>query len=924
MRKKLLIILISASILANLFVPAALAAEEDEFAMLKLIGTTLDLSNPEKTITRAELAKYAVELSKIPVKASAEPMFSDVPKKHWAYGIISTAVENGLMSGANGERFAPDSAATVMDGGRALLYLLGYSFGIEAGWTNYDYINCVRETGLTSGIKDGELTYRAFAKMIVRMLELPIVRVGSISGKGVFYDTDKEMTYLRHNYKMIIKKGRVESVGDTSLIGFDAVSDNRIKIDGIIYIVNGIKCAQYLGDTVKFAMRDTNDDPAEILCIWSLNKSDDVIIDAEDIVSYKNRIMEYCDGESGRKKIIEAGLNCQVILNGHRVKEYNENDFKPLAGHVRFSDCDGDGEYDIVFITSILYYWVNSFSEDRAISDKLTGERILLDNAQLTCSRENKPASPSEIKSGSILAVLPDTLIYSNGFILPGDVRYVEAEILKDIRAEGKITSIDSDGCEIGGTYYEYSAYFKKLMENKYISAPGVNFAGTFYLNEKKEIIAASSSSYAGFGSERAINYGYLLGISRDKGLSDVPIFKLIDEKAQAVVYKGADKFYLNEVKSEYSDLIRDARIFSGGEAVKQLITYKLNSEGNIKQMYTARDYTSARIKNADGTETDNPYYNLRGYYGYDEENFSLNFKSAAARYRASLNHQYTPDENTLVFIVPSDPNRTEKYKVGGREVFVSDNVYPISVYDASSSFTIGVAVIDSGLSAGGLTKDLIINAWSGLTSFMIDEIGKTMVEGEQTTVLKGVSYECKNGFSTAMRRYSLTAAEKELTDTDTKYTSNYHGMKWEELEPGDVIHYQLDDSGAVERFRVVFRYRDLYSPDGKLNRRELNSPEPTVTLYMVCASIEKVLSDGSFVFNVSATGGASGIRVGRAGPTLAYGNSTDPALKGFRVFIFDKKREKVIIGSAKDIEEGDDAYIRCESGEVVEVFIYR
>ena len=105
--------------------------------------------------------------------------------------------------------------------------------------------------------------------------------------------------------------------------------------------------------------------------------------------------------------------------------------------------------------------------------------------------------------------------------------------------------------------------------------------------------------------------------------------------------------------------------LFVNGTLRKQLVMYELNEEGEIRSLYTAKDYANTNLLDSENraTEYENPTYNEEGYKGYDEENFSLDFVDKTL-FRTGFNHLYQFNDETIAFIVPKDPNQTQKYKI--------------------------------------------------------------------------------------------------------------------------------------------------------------------------------------------------------------------------------------------------------------------
>jgi hypothetical protein len=63
---------------------------------------------PQASVNRAVACAALVNLLSLPIINPSTPRFTDVPRSHWAYGVIETLAHHGLISGVGDGRFAPD------------------------------------------------------------------------------------------------------------------------------------------------------------------------------------------------------------------------------------------------------------------------------------------------------------------------------------------------------------------------------------------------------------------------------------------------------------------------------------------------------------------------------------------------------------------------------------------------------------------------------------------------------------------------------------------------------------------------------------------------------------------------------------------------------------------------------------------------
>lgn len=197
--KRMVSILLSAAMLAGLLVCPATAAGSAGFTdisdeataeaaeVLRVLGvvdgTGNGLFQPDRSLTRAEFCKMAIEVLGRGDEAASQSgrvIFSDVRADHWARGYINAAAskpsenEPPLVAGIGNGLFKPDDIITYGGAVAILMRALGYSdqdVGMGQRW--YDgYLNTARAIGLTDGLSlsgDAAIT-RGQAAILFRSL----------------------------------------------------------------------------------------------------------------------------------------------------------------------------------------------------------------------------------------------------------------------------------------------------------------------------------------------------------------------------------------------------------------------------------------------------------------------------------------------------------------------------------------------------------------------------------------------------------------------------------------------------------------------------------------------------------------------------------------------------------------------------------
>ncbi|MFA7636856.1 MAG: S-layer homology domain-containing protein, partial [Monoglobales bacterium] len=893
-------------------------AIENEFKVLDAIGLKFDYSKAFEPLSRIELAEIAIKMYNVPIITNGNAFFADVPLKHWGFDIVNTVASYGLMSGDSEYMFLPEKKASFNDGIKTLMGLLGYmKLGSQVGWSDAEYISRARQIGILKNIevpKNNEITMYTLAKMFVNMLDKPVLEAESVVGQEVNFKTDKNNDYLKARFGFYNKTGVVQAANFAALRGNDKLSENKVKIDDLIYNANGVDYSNFLGYTVHIiADSDITDSPNILYCDQA-KSVEEVFINAEDIKSFSDYCMQYY--ENGNLEKVYIDTRCQVVLNGSTRNVYDENDLKPLAGSVKFVDADGDGNFELVFVTSILYYRVGGIYRDDLLKDSITNNTVNLKDVKVSCFQDGKETDIYSLSRGAIIAVMPDALIYSS--TVPSadntNMKKLKVDVVTS-NVTGKLSAVSENSCIIEGQSYKYSKYIKALIAGAYLSRPQFNDENTLYLNSEGIVVLSDRVSEAASGSRL---YGYLIKVSFPRRAESNAFIKLYTHTGEMKSFETAETFFINDVRTAVDDISTTRQLFVNGEVKPQFVSYKLDNEGKIKYLYLAKNRVDSQVSDVNGNLITNPYYQESGYVGYDEDEFSLNYKAASGYYRPSyFDHKYEVAEDTVIFIIPNNIEDEDLFKIVTPAYFKSAKRYPIYVYDVDENYRIKNMVID--YTTGAENKDLNYSLNDGIVSYIIQDKWNVFSNDEEKIAQKALGYTIQNLNFQNYIETNLIASRSDMTNQDTTYKKpEYIGIAWADLMPGDVIQVEFDDYGEVERFRIIFRYSDLYDGDGNVVCKVVNNNTTSASsMYNTVGIVKRVFSDGSFVYNIDPAGNASGMYLVREFP-LSYNRGK------IRVFIYDKDKNYITTGSLIDVKEGDAVFVRSEYGAACEVFIYR
>ncbi len=932
MSKKIsLYILLMAMIMSIL--PINYAAAESS-GVSSIIGISTDSDNPDKEITRGELAQMAISLTKSTLIEEGKAVFIDIPQKHKLFAIVNTVYLNGLMSGYGDATFRPDSAADVNDAVRMFLNIVGYGTLLRNGndsITDGECVDMAKRVGILKNVSQGVLTNAKMNRMIDNLADVNMVEVKNITGSFTEYE-EISKTYL-NTLGYSSASGIVGAVGEASIYGYDTTLNNFITIGEKQYHYSGTDMLEYLGRDVKVIL---DEDEGEVLGI-SLRKTTQVLeISANDIKSYSNYTYEYSIGENRTKKI-SFNADMRIVFNGVNM-EYDKNLMIPNDGKLRFVDSNGDGKYDLLIIYSAVIYRVNSFADD-VLTDKITNGKFNINGKDVLCFRNGAAAGLDGIIKDTFVRIMPDKMDYKtiNGaliFIPNSNAQNVRLEIVSSSLAEGDIQTVSGDGLELQinekselvNKEYDYSAYIKKLIEAAIKDVPNAGSKATLYLDENGNIIDMEFSSK--YTRTNGFRYGYLVSLAAAES-GDKTVMVIINESAQKQTFNLDYKFVLNgkkttidEQKKLAANQTTNTVLFNAdGTVRRQLIGYTLGKNGEPNCIYCAKDYANEFVLDSSGGNTaiKNPDYKTTGYMGYDKSNFSLDYSSGSGTvvFRTGLRHLYSFNSDTVSFVIPTNPLKYEKYKVraeNGKNALISDNDYPIKIYNVDDEYNIGAFVVDNSAVTVSEKQDFNSPAYGGSAQATVITGINMVWDDDEADVVKKVTgtafvYNQQNTMGQT-KEIELSCDDSTLKDTDTIVHSGkkpFGNLSWDDVREGDVILYRTDNEGKVNAFVIMNRASEMFDSKGNVTcwagRDELES-----TIAVTLSKVVSVNSDGSVIFCCGDDGDYTKYFKGSTNDIMLYNMKT--------------KHYEAIASS--ELQEGDIAFTRSWCGRLREVVVYR
>ncbi|WP_019228396.1 S-layer homology domain-containing protein, partial [Sedimentibacter sp. B4] len=554
---------------------------------------------PEKTITRAELAKVLVEaLGYGKLVAGATSNFTDT-QGHWANGYVAIAAGTGLVVGYPDGTFQPDKTVTYDEALTMVVRAIGYTDAALKGTWPTNYKVKAIDLGLTDDVtmNVAAADRGGVAQIIYNALEVALVTIDEdgvvvkVSPEKLLIDniatleeyyyvsTDKldaddndyagdkvdltpyvyqyldvytnskdEVVYIKDNNSQVLS-GTVTGVSGDDLTIEDAEGDEyTIKTDGQITVFyNGEQVTMDAADYEDLLYRGSNSAEAKI-----------TVISKDSLDTIKDGDSEEIESGDAAEKFIATKATEAILVDtdyvAGKAKISGENATIALP-----KDSDGDLDLDKVTVTGAV--------------DSL-----------------------EDIESGDVVVAYKAV-----------DGAPVKLVVVKD-SVEGTVTkTADSEATiYVDGTKYSLSRITNSV---RYEDRPSVGDEGVFYLDNAGKIFAVDTDG------EALTDYAVVLASAEgeystkmDGSVTDYPQLKLLTTDGETVVYDvlvTIDENALDDVavytdKTPATDVI-DADLVSlvdivSGETTgdidfeysfspNQLIKYSVDENGYIDEI---------------------------------------------------------------------------------------------------------------------------------------------------------------------------------------------------------------------------------------------------------------------------------------------------------------------------------------------------
>lgn len=786
---------------------------------------------PEEPMTRLQFAGILAEILNVSPVLETTGIYTDIARRHFMSGTLESLNKLGLMKGIGANEFGKDVEITLPMVSAALCRALGYKefaeyySGYEAG-----YLTMADQAGLFKGVSDtGSLKSKDVIRILYNFMNSEIYSTVGVSDGNYIKEATSGNTILKVYHNIASVRDILNTNQVTSLTSKNGTGDTSVVIGNIRLDTNGASLNQYLGYAVEAYY---NVESEKILFVGITNKNEALTISSEAFSSYSSeRIFYFKDSKEYK---VTLSSTADIIYNG-KFEPFSKKLFDTLVnGNISLIDNNGDSKFDVAFINSYVNGVLDTKSDDgKVLRFKNNVASITLEDYEAFDIRDaaGKNLPFETISQNNILSIC-ESKDKSYILIIVGTASHIGS--LSEIYNDENITRLN-----IGGKLIPADPVF--VNTNSFLK-PGIT--GEFFTD------AYGKVAYYSEVATRSAGYAYFIGLWDEGESYDYVNVKMYTEGKQLVELKTAKKITVDGVSGQScKELLNNKQLFNWtkeevpnnpgttvdvrGKAKPQLISYKLNSDGDIIKI-------------------DTPYYNV----GIENpENTILFETSGSLQYNSidrSFNREIYLNSGCRVFTIPNENiafANSEEFDIKSpASLFRDESYYNITAYKTSSD-TLGADILITKRGTGG-----------GFDSYdhayVISDITEVWDEKEETAVKK-LSYYHQG------KEKSCKVPEPSMVDKVSKGDVVILSINSDnELTQAPKLRYDVDadidgDDQTVPVPQVLQRgaihrvvYGAVYEVEGDLLTI---SPDPTATnvskelhripayIYIVDTSLGKV-----------------------------------------------------------------------------------
>ncbi len=820
--------------------------------------------NPEKTLSRAELVTIILRFMNVTAGNVDRSVFADVPPTHWSYANVHTAYEIGIVNGVDEKLFCPDENVTYAQAVKMVVAALGYTVWAEsAGGYPTGYLTKAQQLGILNGVSNETNMNRGnMAVLIYNALDVPLFEKTSFGEDSFTYSENAERTAL----SVYLKVSKcTDRISQTSMMRLTDTSETRrllsdeVAVGSLILKVGKTNAQELFGvrSDIYYKIDDVTDYPL-ILSIVPRAGTEIAEVSAQNIDDGATTadLFTYEDIENNVKKV--SINNAALIYNG-RLATKDAALLTPDIGTVTLI-YDG-GECELIIVWEYKSYVVDMVEPDNnKVYFKPNADGIndiiidLTDNSIPTefLDGEGAAASLSLLAEWDVMSVAESEgtqdivrkIRCSYDMVVGTVTEFAETELSIDDTTFAIAPSLAVSGAVLGQSVACYLDFTGAVAAIDTAYSTGRTYGWLKSADTTKGLggeprirLFTESGEWKVFQFEEYVKFN---GVRTNRDM-------LLEPKQYAA---DTDIWYYDTAPS----LMRQE---SGNAAsvIPQMVAYKLNADGRISELETATNKSSLSHSDSEklGGEFSLDWYlnntrKSRGFNGTIEgdtvgldADAKLDGHQAVVYSGGLLLTRIFVNNETKLFKIPNDPSDENGYSVSGAMEgglsYDSFNALEVGVqlYDVNESRQCGAMILRYDISEEidgeeGLSGSVPIGLVTRVTR-VLDEDGmeQTAVKilnwsGQEVMAYAPDDFECLYKIANADvandpapyvknngRKEYIISREEGVADAQWHDNGSRKDlyMSSDDLNPGDLIQYQISDSGTLVAASI--RYRAEY-----------------------------------------------------------------------------------------------------------------
>ncbi len=697
--------------------------------------------------------------------------FGDVKSDDKKSGYVQYAADNGFLKGFADANFRPYDYMTYYQAMASLVRLTGHDgLAQQRGGYPVGYLWIADQLHITRGVSynsgDDIVAPGDAARMVYNAISADIMEISAIEDDNIVYKENPGKTLLSEKMEIYELEGRITETYLSATGGKSNLSEGKIRIDKTVYTTE-LDMTEQLGKNMTFYIKRSQNATEKVLAVLESEDTNEVSFDGSRLVNITDSRIEYMD-ENDRKRRMDISVETDCVFNGQAKTGWSASDVNREDAYIRLLDNNGDGECDIIFVedfTNMTVTRVNTADKVLYLKAEKSSRILNLDEPIRYIMREGLGdiIDFEDIKTDDLLSVAEsaDKTVY----ILRRSTEKVS----------GTINAINDDEVKLDDTLYPYDSELRSSLS--------IGAEASFVLDFLGRIASVSDGA-------DDMEYGYLLGATQNSGISKNMKLKLFAADGTVKILEAADRIRINDTATDEDEAYEDSRL-----RAKQLIRYSVNGKGEVSRLEFA----------VNGSSMDK--YERLDKFTLDED---FSGEAVPVYYRNTdqmFAHRLRTNDDMLVIIVPEDPADDEGYSILRKSDIPADLGFSnAKVYDLDENYYIGAIVAnveDKNLLTTTKPTALITRITKA-----VDENGDDIAQLHAVTRNSSVVLTPSDDDVIFMETTTMTdgATDPIVKANGGKIPSAGIRISGFDLEPGDIIQYNADNTNTMTQARVLFR----------------------------------------------------------------------------------------------------------------------